>query len=263
MTQQAELLARYKHFRQIGLGLNSQLVKTLTKADIEEGARQLGMMRKGVLVLDTEDVSSVLMDFCLHDVRRQGQNAIDRFLAKSPPPANSDEMIFLRGKQTSWFAVFIVESVSRGVGVQVRDLLRDVFLDIVDVGLSQSAAVGFVMASRLMTADGINMTTGAALPVGTASTATKEQLVESLKMEFPGVDFRQMSSEQSSKLAATFIRSCLKRGAAENIQYRDAGNLERKPSTSHSQDPVQVVGRNDPCPCGSGKKFKRCCGSRA
>ena len=23
------------------------------------------------------------------------------------------------------------------------------------------------------------------------------------------------------------------------------------------------VGRNDPCPCGSGKKFKKCCGSQA
>ena len=24
---------------------------------------------------------------------------------------------------------------------------------------------------------------------------------------------------------------------------------------------VQKVGRNDPCPCGSGKKFKKCCGA--
>jgi hypothetical protein len=23
---------------------------------------------------------------------------------------------------------------------------------------------------------------------------------------------------------------------------------------------VQKVGRNDPCPCGSGKKYKHCCG---
>jgi uncharacterized protein YecA (UPF0149 family) len=23
---------------------------------------------------------------------------------------------------------------------------------------------------------------------------------------------------------------------------------------------AQKVGRNDPCPCGSGKKFKKCCG---
>ena len=26
---------------------------------------------------------------------------------------------------------------------------------------------------------------------------------------------------------------------------------------------VSDVGRNDPCPCGSGKKFKKCCGSAA
>lgn len=27
-----------------------------------------------------------------------------------------------------------------------------------------------------------------------------------------------------------------------------------------AEDPWRDVGRNDPCPCGSGKKFKRCCG---
>jgi SEC-C motif domain protein len=26
---------------------------------------------------------------------------------------------------------------------------------------------------------------------------------------------------------------------------------------------VQKVGRNDPCPCGSGKKYKKCCGAAA
>ncbi|MBR1588378.1 MAG: SEC-C domain-containing protein, partial [Kiritimatiellae bacterium] len=24
--------------------------------------------------------------------------------------------------------------------------------------------------------------------------------------------------------------------------------------------PAPAVGRNDPCPCGSGKKYKKCCG---
>jgi len=28
-------------------------------------------------------------------------------------------------------------------------------------------------------------------------------------------------------------------------------------------DKKRKVGRNDPCPCGSGKKYKRCCGARA
>lgn len=26
--------------------------------------------------------------------------------------------------------------------------------------------------------------------------------------------------------------------------------------------PMEKVGRNDPCPCGSGKKFKKCCESK-
>jgi preprotein translocase subunit SecA len=25
----------------------------------------------------------------------------------------------------------------------------------------------------------------------------------------------------------------------------------------------QKIGRNDPCPCGSGKKYKKCCGKNA
>ena len=33
--------------------------------------------------------------------------------------------------------------------------------------------------------------------------------------------------------------------------YRDLSN----PITN----PLKSVGRNDPCPCGSGKKYKKCC----
>jgi preprotein translocase subunit SecA len=32
-------------------------------------------------------------------------------------------------------------------------------------------------------------------------------------------------------------------------------SIVRKPATS------KKVGRNDPCPCGSGKKYKKCCGA--
>ena len=33
---------------------------------------------------------------------------------------------------------------------------------------------------------------------------------------------------------------------------------KRKPSFA-----IETVGRNAPCPCGSGKKFKQCCGKEA
>ncbi len=39
-------------------------------------------------------------------------------------------------------------------------------------------------------------------------------------------------------------------------------NIERQASTSESEPAiVEKVGRNEPCPCGSGKKYKKCCGN--
>jgi hypothetical protein len=35
-----------------------------------------------------------------------------------------------------------------------------------------------------------------------------------------------------------------------------------RPTPPHQPERKQRVGRNDPCPCGSGKKFKMCCGRR-
>jgi preprotein translocase subunit SecA len=51
-----------------------------------------------------------------------------------------------------------------------------------------------------------------------------------------------------------------------NIEFREPemvlnrGNLSQNPS-SHPKK--QKIGRNDPCPCGSGKKYKKCCGRNA
>jgi preprotein translocase subunit SecA len=39
----------------------------------------------------------------------------------------------------------------------------------------------------------------------------------------------------------------------------NAGEASKKPV----QRDAAKVGRNDPCPCGSGKKYKNCCGKNA
>ena len=43
----------------------------------------------------------------------------------------------------------------------------------------------------------------------------------------------------------------------------DIDFVEQKPSVSTSppaKSSPKKVGRNQPCPCGSGKKYKKCCG---
>jgi hypothetical protein len=36
-----------------------------------------------------------------------------------------------------------------------------------------------------------------------------------------------------------------------------------RPASVSVRNPIRDVGRNDPCPCGSGKKFKKCCLGKA
>jgi uncharacterized protein YecA (UPF0149 family) len=38
-----------------------------------------------------------------------------------------------------------------------------------------------------------------------------------------------------------------------------AVEMKINPTTKQLQRKVPRVGRNEPCPCGSGKKFKKCC----
>ena len=43
------------------------------------------------------------------------------------------------------------------------------------------------------------------------------------------------------------------------LQY---AQIEKQQNDFGKKKPTKVikVGRNDPCPCGSGKKYKKCCG---
>ncbi len=54
----------------------------------------------------------------------------------------------------------------------------------------------------------------------------------------------------------------LKHEEQEEVKYAGGSEpAETKPDTVRRADPK--VGRNDPCPCGSGQKYKRCCGKLA
>ncbi len=49
-------------------------------------------------------------------------------------------------------------------------------------------------------------------------------------------------------------------GAARKIQNQGSVNSEQEEAKSSPIINQNKVGRNDPCPCGSGKKYKKCCG---
>ena len=262
MTQHRLLLPRYKQLRQVALPLNTRLVETLPRNVLDEGGKKLGILKKNTLVLDSEDEIAVLMDYCIYDIRRQGLNAVERFLNETPPPEGSDERVLLEAMRQARFSLVEVEASEPGVGVQVRDVLRDESLFIVDVGFSSTARPRMVLAARIMAPAGITMTTGAALPFSTLSVAERARVLQEVTTILGGADFRDVSAEKASEVTTLIIRTCLQKGAAEKIRYSDLEGTNAPTPLAPASSTSRRVGRNDPCPCGSGKKFKLCCGGR-
>src|SRR3569833_3134762 len=76
--------------------------------------------------------------------------------------------------------------------------------------------------------------------------------------------------EDEDEGTVEFIATYRQKGS--KIAHHELGNFVRQngrwyyadgklftPGTVRNEGPK--VGRNDPCPCGSGKKYKKCCGS--
>jgi SEC-C motif len=259
MTNHADSLPLYKRFRQAGILLNRKLVKALS-TEIQEGGRRLGILRNDVLVFGSEDETHVLMDYCIYNVYRDGLNAVQRYLAKSPPPRDSDEMLLLQAKLEAYYSIFKVIEVQRGVGVVVRDILRDESDFIIDIGLGSSLRENAVFASRVIPIEGFLMTGGAGLPVsGTAMTKIATEMKRTFSSE---TDVRRLTPDQESDLAAMVIRICLESGAGSQIAYEIPGQPTSPRKQTSDARSVRVANRNDPCPCGSGRKYKTCCGRR-
>lgn len=219
MSAHAGLLPRYQQLRQANLALNTRLMNSLSRSVMDEGGRRLNVLEDGVLIFDSDDMMAVLMDYCIHDVRRYGVNAVEQYLSVSPPAEGSDDWALLHALRTSRFSVFAVEAIESGVGVRVRDLLRDAAVFVVDVGLSTTGRVGMVFAMRVMVADGVGMTTGAALLVGKLPKSARTELVADIRETFVGLDFHNLAPEEASDFAGAVLRTCLDDGAGERIQY--------------------------------------------
>ncbi|MBO7177419.1 MAG: SEC-C domain-containing protein [Clostridia bacterium] len=68
----------------------------------------------------------------------------------------------------------------------------------------------------------------------------------------------RMILSASPRPAQQFQRVQIANPITAGFEGRGQGSVKK---VSIRKDAAQKVGRNDPCPCGSGKKFKNCCGS--
>ena len=255
-AEYAQLVDRYKTFRTISRELqNHALPKYVSKRAFEECGEKLGFLRDNVLVFDDMDQAAVLMDYCIYDYREQGGNAVARYFADSELDPDSDEYTVVKAMSESFYTLLQVEDVLPGVGVRVNDLLNDRQYLLADIAFSTTAAKGVVLATTILPFFDFVMASGAALPVN------RDALLEIFDFASEPFDtddgkYFTMDMQQRADFTAAIIRICLEQDSSDRIEYQDVGD---EPVTPPLQRETRI-GRNDPCPCGSGKKYKRCCG---
>ena len=73
------------------MDLNHRITKIIPRRAFEEVGEAIGIRHNDVLVFDSEDMSSVLMDCCLYDWFESGKNVVQRYSAAQPAKPGTDE----------------------------------------------------------------------------------------------------------------------------------------------------------------------------
>ncbi|MBI2914879.1 MAG: preprotein translocase subunit SecA [Firmicutes bacterium] len=82
-----------------------------------------------------------------------------------------------------------------------------------------------------------------------------QSMVNSIQEEAVRLMFRVRLVSQEQSAAEARVRNVVTNRDADGSVREKAGVAQRKVEAK--------VGRNEPCPCGSGRKYKRCCGQKA
>ena len=93
--------------------------------------------------------------------------------------------------------------------------------------------------------------------VGLRGYGQRDPLVEYKRESFDL--FKRLVAQINSQIVYTIYKVSLQQQPVSELQEL-AKNAQEISSESTTADTIEKIGRNDPCPCGSGKKYKKCHG---
>ena len=257
-----EDLAYYKKLRVCQIELNRKLSNTIKKEELEKNGEALGIRRNGVLVFASEEIVNIFADHNIYKIDSSGRNAVHKWIEQHPPKENSDEKLVLEAMSIARYSIFTVDGLVPGYGVSTRDILQGDGGFIMDVGFSRSGIKGMLFAGRILAVDSaFSMTTGAMLPFDRKSLDTLENILVSSFKNYNHKRFTA-SAEEEQVFETAVIKMLLSTGVADRFITEDVtGSIKRSSFRPiRSSQPKTGPSRNAPCPCGSGKKYKKCCG---
>ena len=254
---------RYQRLRRLGQDLNHRILRTIPRKATHEVGEAIGILHRGVLVFASEDETSILMDCCLYDWLQNGKNPVEKYAENHPPAPGTEEQELLRAYLQAKYRIVVPQSRVQGAGAYAVDLLSGEELFIMDMGLSQNP-LNVAYATRTLPLGQFWITSGAALPTGRTGI---ENAMDRLNKQRLLVDGKFTDPH---KAALVFVRTLLEDGASRHIAYETVED-PRRPRPHRKPEGADAAHRdlayapvpNSRCPCGSGKRYKRCCGAKA
>jgi hypothetical protein len=220
-TPTGEDVARYRRLRAVSRDLNNRMVKTIPKRAFTEIGKALGILRNGVLVLDTEDMSGVMADACLYEWFENDKNLVQAYAEIHPAKPGTDERFLLDAYLQAKYRIIESQELVPGAGLRGRDILNDEDIFLMDLAIGGSTRLAtLAMATRTVPLGDYWMTGGAGLPM----IRNPKEL---------GL-FREMERNAGCGAASlSIIRACLDAGAAKHIRYADADGKAKRREPKH------------------------------
>lgn len=213
---------RYRRLRALSMELNHRIIKTVPQQAYDEVGDAIGILHNGVLVFDSTDMTSVMMDCCLYDWFENGKNLVQRYAETHPARPGTDESFLLQACLQAKYRILVAQSAVPGAGLHCQDVLNGGELFLMDLALSQSVpSVNAALATRTIPLGGYWMTGGAGLPI-----SSKKSILDALRRI--GTEHYKPLEGQGA-VALSIARACLAAGVADYITYEGTEANSKKP----------------------------------
>jgi len=220
-TDRSQLVETYLHYREVMRELVSAVRPYLPEDALLRGGRHLGLLRRGILVFDSEEEMAVLMDYCYHSIRFEGRNAVQRYLSDCPPTPGADASLLLPAFAEARFSIYQVQRVERGLGVEIANVFAEDRQFMVDMGFSKSGTENRVFAGRMLRLPDFCMGTGAMVPIRDQRTLIA--IDRRLSEEFQGrMNWAALTPKQQTVFESIVLRSSLMAGEIRGVRYAEA-----------------------------------------
>lgn len=137
----------------------------LDESLLNEAAAELGLMIEGRFLGGGPNELASIIDFAMHELRRDGQTVIERSLDAKPPLPGSPDDLVLRGMVGSRFSVFLADGIDATIGMHLYDMLGGPPRFLYDASFGQRAFLGQRFAGRVLTIGEISLPIGIFLPL--------------------------------------------------------------------------------------------------